>query len=355
MLAIQFQRREERVSLKGRVVSERFGRFGIISIIMCCVLMGIYANICGQVPYSSDRGNYALRFSDDIYLPGVKKASLGLYWIEVVLHIFTYNPSVLFFTISALYLFFSLLAYNCYPEVKPRALLYAGLSNYFIFSFYLLKQGPAISLIAISIAAFLNKKKSVWLLTLILAICFHESALIMIPVFFLLMGAKKQWVRIAQYTVLIICLVGFREITQIISQVLGNWIPALRFQMGDYFENTGSEASNIMTAFKGIPYYLITFYAILKRNVFKDRIQHYDSYLMMSFFVSITTIMSVYMYWMWRFSAYCYFPMFVFASLLYREAQGRKDRGMVGWMLCISFLFFTARVLIQYYFLYGGI
>lgn len=355
IVAVQYQKKSIRFQLSGVTSKKRFVRFGIFAVIICCILIGIYSTICGQVPYSSDRGNYALRFSDDIYLSGVKQASLGLYWIEIILHIFTYNPQILFFMISAVYLFLTLTAYNQYPEAEPRALLYAGVSNFFIFSFYLLKQGPAISLIAISVAAFFKKKKVLWLLTLMIAICFHESALIMIPVFFLLSGAKRQWVRIVQYILLIVCVVGFRQIAYVISSTLGAWIPALGYQLGDYFKNSVDDAGNIMTIVKGLPYYVVTFYAMLKRNVYRDRIKNYDSYLMLSFFVSVTTVMSAYMYWMWRFAAYGYFPIFIFASLLYREAKGKKDREFVGWIFGGSLFFFAVRVLFQYYFLHGGI
>lgn len=355
ILAVQYQKKSFRLERSGVVSKSRFARFGILAIILCCFLMGIYSIICGQVPYSSDRGNYALRFSDDIYLPVVKQGSLGLYWVEVVLHILTHDPSVLFFTISALYLFLTMIAYNQYPEAEPRALLYAGLSNFFIFSFYLLKQGPAIAFMAISVAVFLKKKKVLWLFTLVAAICFHESALIMIPVFFLLSGAKRQWVRVVQYGLLIVCIVGFREITQVLSSILGSWIPALGYQMRDYFDISGTGSENIMTIVKGFPYYVVTFYAMLKRSVFKNKIECYDSYLILSFFVSATTIMSTHMYWMWRFASYGYFPMFIFASRLYNEAKGKTDRSFVGWILGGSLFFFTVRVLFQYYFLHGGI
>lgn len=325
------------------------------SVLFLCILVGVYGIICGQVPYLSDRGNYARRFADDIYLMNVKSNSVGLYWVEVVLHLFTHDPKWLFFAIPFLCLLLTLIAYNSFPDIVPEALLFTGLSSYCTESFYLLKQAPAVAFVALAFAFYFKDKKLGSILFIVIAICFHESAWIVILIFAAIYGFNSKFVKVVCYLCLFASMFFFPQVSRMIANLV-NLIPGMNMQLSGYLDETGAiqKSMNYLTAFKGVPYYFVSVIAFVKRPVLKSRIGNYDIYLFLSCFVSVTVFLSSIMYWMWRFGAYCYFPVFVFASLIYREMDSMREKQQFKYFFGFLLGFFTLRSLCQYYFLYGG-
>ncbi len=333
---------------------ERSKRISIIIISIICTAFGGYSLICGS-PIAFDRYNYALRFSDDIYLSAVKSNSLGLYYIELFLHIFSHKEELLFFAIPFLYIFITLFAYRKSNDIEPLAILFLLLSSYGLFGFYLFKQCIAISLIAISFVAYTNKKKMLFIISIVLAICFHESSWIVIPLYIASMSSGNKIFRVMSYLLIIICAIFFAQLNQALVQ-FANLIPGVEQQVSIYLNNEGGieETTNILTVIKGVPFYIITIFGFLKRPILKNKIKNYDVYMLFSAFTCLATILSGFMYWMWRFGAFCYFPILVFASLIHRELKNQKEK--VYFKYCIIFTLFglTLKLLIQYYFKYGG-
>lgn len=331
-------------------------RISIICIIIFCCIMGYYSIICGKYPYASDRKNFAFRFASDIFSSTVKQESLGLYWIESFLHIFTYEPKVLFFVCSFLYLFLTLVAYNLYDDAEPFAILMIGLSPFLTYGFYMLKQAIAVALIAIAFAAYSKNKKFLFVISTLLAICFHESAWLIVVVYLAFTLTKNKFLKMLEYFILIVFLVFFEDINGLIIRTISIVIPNIGNQLSYYLDDSGNMigSSNFLTILKGLPFYFITAFAFLKRKSLIDKIKNYDNYIFLCIFASFTFLLSSFMYWMFRFGLYCYFPIFIFSSLILRELQDSKDRNLFGLGLCVSFFYLTLRLWIQYYFIYGG-
>ena len=329
----------------------------LLCIIIFCCFLGYYAIICGSYPYKSDRLNYAFRFADSFYLPAVKAESFGLYLFEIFLHIFTYEPKMLFFAVSFLFLFLTLIAYNSSDSATPDVLLLLGLSQYFIYSFYLIKQSIAVAFITLSFVMFEKNKKTIAILSIILAICFHESAWIVIPVYLAIYFSKHKTIRVIVYLILIICTIFFKQINQFIVEIATKIVPSLSYQIAGYLNDEGGivEGNNIVTIFKGLPFYFITVFGFMKRKVLKEKLKNYDKYLFLSVFVSATIILSSYMYWMYRFGIFFYFPAFVLAVNILKEIKDNNEK-ILFWLgtYVVSFVL-VLRLLIQFYFNYGGI
>ena len=326
-------------------------KIGWLEIIFLSSLIGIYSIISSKYPYSSDRGNYVIQFvnyRDSPWTPGLN--ILGDF-----LHLFTNEPKVLFFTVSFLCLFITLASYNIFEKARPQALLLMSISSYCIDSLFLLKQAPSIAFAAMSIAVLFKRRFALSIIFLIIAISFHEAAFILIPLYVVLLGAKKRWIRIFQYIILILTVLFFSEISNIVLGFVSHWLPNIFGQLSGYLDDGGNikQSINILTIFKGFPYYFITFYAVLKRSYLKSKIKNYDRYLVLCVFASAMIIMSAYMYWMSRFATYCYFPMFIFVSLILQEDKG-KDRQIFYLLVGGSLFFLTFRYLSQIFFLYGG-
>lgn len=331
-------------------------KISIIAILLLCSIYGIYSIICGQTPEAGDRYNFAFRFENKGYSSFVKNESIGLFWLENILHFFTWDSRALFFICAFLHLFLTLIAYKISDKAEPLVLLAMGMSSYLVLGFYMFKQSIAISLIAIAFALLEKNKKFTALIATFFAICFHESAWIVIPLYFAMFCSKNKIIRSLEYLILVICLLFFNNLNQIIIGVVTKIIPGMSGQLDHYLNENGQiiRNFNFMTILKGIPFYFITVFGFVKRKNLKEKIDNYDKYMICSFFTSIATIASMFMYWMYRFALYCYFPVFIFASLIHKEL---KENERIIFSFCfyiISFLL-TLRLLFQYYFLYGGI
>ena len=329
----------------------------IFLLVILIMLMGIYSIICGPKDNIGDRYNYELRFIDDYYLPVVKKGSLGLYYIECFLHIFTHNAKVLFFAIGTLYYILTIIAYKNYKEASPLIILLLGMSSYGLYGFYLFKQCIAIALIAISFSFYFKGQKKTSYIFIFLATIFHEAAWIIIPLYIALsFDTKKIFYRIIIYCAFLFVVIFFEQINNEIIKIF-SLIPGIGSQISDYLNENGEMIVNynFFTIVKGFPYYLITLYGILNRKKLKEKIKNYDKYLIISIFCSLFSILSLYMYWMWRFAAFCYFPMFVFAVNLYKADTNFKNKSTYMFILVFSLFALNLKLLIQYYFIYGGI
>lgn len=331
-------------------------KLSIFLIILFSIFMGVYSIYCGQAGFSSDRGNYALKFSNDIYSTLVYNNSVGLYYLEKVLHFFSYNPKLLYFSVTFIYYFITLLSYNNIEEATPKTLLLLGLSTYGLLGFYLFKQALAIAFISLAYS-FITKdgKKLKALLCVLVAITFHESAWIVVPLYFASTFSSKGLKRYLTYFLLIICTVFFDKINTILISLF-NYIPNISVQISSYLNEDGgiSNQLNYATALKGIPFYIITILGIMYRKNMKDKIVNYDFYMILCFFASITSILSVNMYWMWRLGTFCYFPIFIFFSNLSRMSKKNRNTSLLFLSVYLIMFGLNLKLLIQYYFKYGG-
>lgn len=339
----------------GQLHSEK-SSFPFIALIIFCIIYAFYALICSGDQFIGDRYNYAIRFSDDIYLNYIKTQSMGLYWIFILLHSFTYEPNLLFFAVTFIYSFIVLITFNECKESTPIAILLWGLSLSSIYSYYLLKQSIAIAFGGLALILLFNKKWLFSVLSIILAICFHESAYIIVLVLLVVLVIRKNRKIGAIFSMVAFISILFFGIFNKYFISIAILIPGIGNQLVSYVSDEELIlSSNYLTIFKGLPYFVITFYGFIKRKEMASKINNYYSYLFVSFFASLTFFASFYMYWMWRFGAYFFFPSLIFAGKLFQVSDNKNEKQSFLAIVILLFLFITIRALFQYYFLYGGI
>ncbi|MCK9524295.1 MAG: EpsG family protein [Proteobacteria bacterium] len=337
-----------RIKLQGR----QQHNISIVTLALISLLFGLYSIASTRIPYALDRAYYVAHFSED----WANSLTIGLNSLQKILILFSNDPKILFFTVTFLCAFLVFLAHRVNRDAKPNTLLYLVLSEFFIYSFYFLKQAPAMALAAIATTLLLQEKKLLALLLLVLAILFHESALIIIPVYILILCADIVWVRRSSYILMGLVVIFFIPFSRVAVRLLGILIPNLLSELQKFIDDTGAmrQAINIPTTLKGVPFYLITLYGFRRRKEYIGLIQHYDKYMIMSVFVSITVLLSAYMYWMWRFGTFFFFPIFVFASQLASVNKDDKQDNLFSLLLMASLGFWTLRYLWRMFYLNGG-
>ena len=324
------------------------------SFLIICLLEGIYSFICGPYHvYLADRRVFANRFVGGYY---TKAASIGLYYLQDFLRLFTNNPDVLFFVVAFIFMAATLLAYNTSKDSRPMALLYMCMSQYMLYGCYQLKQALAAAFAGLAIVLFLDNKKALSIIASVLAIMFHETAFVLVPLFIVIYGSKSKIIKYSSYAFLILFVFFFSRFSMVGIRIFTNLIPDMANQVSIYLDETGGleTGGSILTAIKGLPIYYITYIGFSNRDRLRNRIINIDKYLLICVFASVATLSTTFMSWMWRFSELVYFPVFIFAALMRDELETKRKREY-DLIICFSLAIFTYRKLIMSYFIYGGL
>lgn len=334
-------------------------------IIVFAILFGLYAIWCAKYPYYSDRLNYAFRFEDlngthDYF---VRNESKGLYVLEQILHLFTYDARVLFFTVAFFFMAIVLLAYRNSKNSTPFSILFLMLTIFPVLGLYAVKQAMAMALLSLGYALYTkeNRSKKTFFgsaICLILAILFHESAWIIVPIILIIKLIKNKYIRGLIFATTVVGTVFFRQISAIMIKIASTLIPSLGDQLAIYASSDGGIArmgSGMITAFKGVPFYYVLIAGFRNRKKIMPTFKGYDSYLFLTLFVSVTIILSGYMYWMFRFGLLLYMPVCDFAFIIYKNIDNKKNKAAFLFFVLGISLFLSIRLMSQYYFLYGGL
>lgn len=332
-------------------------KFGGIALVIFSLLFGFYGVICGPPgEYTGDRHNYAVRFETPGYEELTKENSLGLFVVESAIQTFTRNSSALFFVVSVIYFCINIYCYKKIEDATPFYLLLYFLSTIGLFGFFALKQALSLAFINLALTKYFQNRKILAALFLVVSILCHEAAWIVIPCFILAKLCKGSKIRQTLiYISMIMIAIFFPQISKLFVNAF-SFIPGMSNQIDSYIDGSGSILVdlNVFTIVKGLPYYLITVAGIMFRKNFKDKINNYDFLLVLSVFCSIFSILSMYMYWMFRFAMYCYAPCFILASQLAIHMQVKNAKlfkiAVAGILLAL-----ITKLLMQYYFIYGGI
>ena len=354
LVMIRLSKRDCRANLRACDGMDGFvHKLSAKTILLFCIFEAIYTLICAPFGvYLADRRIYALHFT--IY--DNDASTLGLAVVSDILWLFSNKPEYLFVAIAVLYILVTCIAYNKYEDANPTIFLLIGLSLYTTYGLYQFKQCMAAAFTALSFAYFFRNKKIPCICSLTVAILFHETALLMIPLMILLKIVKSKVGYFVASIILLSCLVFFEPANRLVIGVFAGFIPSFSARFGDYLSSSGSLLiePNYVTALKGIPYYFIVLIGLIKRPYYHDRIKNYDKLLFISVFVSVTTMASIYMYWLWRIGELAYMVVFYFWSQLC-VCFCKKEYKQLNVLLGGTFFLLTLYQLIICYINYGGI
>lgn len=320
------------------------------------ILFGVYAMYCGSPTVMADRGKYELYFEreNETYF---LNNSYGLYIIVKILHAFTHDANVFFFFMMFFVIIAVAMAIEAYEDKTPICFLMVACGMQYVYGFYMLKQVLALPISAMAIAYFFQKKYKQCILLVGLAIMFHETSIILLPLMLIFVLVERfpnfKYVLVIGTGVL---LLGVNILIKPMMAIVSQIIPDIAAQLTIYLTEDGSliTSDNFATIIKGAPYYLIAIYATLRRKSLRQKINNYDNFLIMAWFTSIMTLLSAQMYWFWRIAAIGYIPTYVLMSLIYKYDSKRRSVSIVLYSSIALLFVFTFRYLFQVYFNRGG-
>lgn len=305
-----------------------------------------------------DRFVYYLQFIGEL------NSTAGMTCVLRIIRLFTDNFNVVlyFTTFVCCCMFF--LAFNRSSGVTVLSIVFFLLTEMIVgVTFVNLKQSFSVGFAYLALAICLNKEKSivneagVWLL-IVAAILFHVTAVILIPIYFLI--RFTDWQKKHLYFVVIIfvlCMAFMKSLGLFAADILVKINPysALAAKLNEYFVDESFTLSKSTFVFiKGAPVYIISIIGIIKRRHLRESIDNYDSYLLLSIFGSVFYLCSARIYWMYRMIYYFYLPISIFIGQIIKKGLKTKLDRFAVWScyLCEAVVFF--RWLILIYINYGG-
>lgn len=244
---------------------------------------------------------------------------IGYVLLNKFIYIFTDTPFIFFF-ILALFVSYSnlLIARKIINRIFVRGslmfiifvIIYIS-SLYFFFSTYLIKQIIAITLGNIGMyMLFNNKKYAFWTFSL-LAYSFHASAIVLIMIFLGFKFIKSYKTLISVLMLTILSILSFEIVFTNIIKVL----PFINAYIELSSISINASTSSFAVTLKGLPYYIISFFALLNRNKIIKLTHHADFLIYSSLVQSISWILSIYVYWFFRVGLFFAIPTMILALL----------------------------------------
>ena len=303
----------------------------------------------------SDRLNYSIEFS------GVRSVqSPGLQFVFDIVKKFGGDIYSIFYITTFITVFITLIAYRRSKLASPKLITLLLVSEYVFFSFTGLKQSYAASFsFLFFVNAIEDKTKKGFLLCvfdILLAIIFHSSGYILIPLLVILRIGREKKKRFYFITIVaVLSLVFLPNIMQFISARIGSFLPILSFKIEKYFGDVSGGLDNQWSAIvKYFPFFYVSIWGIANRKRFKNTIENYDSFLLMSVIGSLMVFYSIFSYWFQRFRYSFFFPVFLLYDLIDRNEELKGNRIINNAIVIGGSFFVTTRKIILIFKNFGG-
>ncbi len=338
-----------------RIASKRFNfgnRTNYLVPLFLAVIWGGYSVWSSSAVLSGDRSAYTLKFEHHYENAWTK----GVNFIANIIHATFDDVNVLFFSITFITVFaFLVVVYNNDDERKNITLFFVT-SSLIINSFYLIKQAPAVAFGTIALVEVTKKRYVTTVLMILLAVLFHESALILIPLCIFYVFKDKKLIRYLCYAGMVLVVLMYGVFSSRLYIFLQRYLPDVAFDLRNYFDSSGDIIDNgsFATILKGAPVYIITYMGFRKRKELSTKIDNNYYYLMLCTFNSVCIILSMYMHWMFRLGLYAMIPGFIFGAKIIGQTKDKRSAFYYKYAIISLSLFVNLRYLAQIYFIYGG-
>lgn len=277
---------------------------------------------------SGDRVNYLQNFDY-----GRESPSLGLTAIIIVIQSFGGDFNTLLYFTTFVSLFITLLAYRYSKEATPLSLLLLMLSQYVQMTYDALKQSYASAFATLMIVILLKERNIrrdiICVVLMTMAIVFHTTGYVLVPIYLFVRLLKKFNPRKILILLLLVSIV-FVPLLRLFSGLFSSIVPMMSDKIIEYFgEEYTSNNSSIISIFKGVPFYIISYYGIHYRDVLVSKIENYDGYCFISIICSFMFLMNIYDPWMSRFTYLFQFVTYVFWGIILMQSPRLKSKSIL--------------------------
>ena len=293
---------------------------------------------------------------------GVRPAgSTGLMIVISLLRKITAHYEILFYFSTFVCMILTLTAYRISGIKSANALFFLLTTQYVLFTLTGIKQcytnGFACLCLIIALQRKTKKDDILCILLIILAILFHPTGYLLIPLYLMVLIRKTTGLIILSFLLMLIVAFYMDTILEQCALFLKPFAPALSTSISRYVGSTALESlqtEGIMTVFKGVPFFIITILGIRRRPRLKRVIEGYDSYLLLSAALSLVYLITIYNSWFYRMAYLLYLPVGIFFVRLMSHEKNRNNYIILNAAVIGINAVLTLRFLALIYLNYGG-
>lgn len=344
----------EKVVLKigqKRLAHNKYNSFFIFASISLCVLYDLYVTET-SINMGGDRTNYLYEFNN-----GRGILTLGLQKVMDWFRVFSNDFTMFILLICCICVGLTLFAYRISSDSTPIVILLIFSSQYLFSIFVNFKQCFANAFAAIFFAVLFSKKRRkrdlLCIGIIILACLFHEASIILLPIYLMCRGKEIKHLEI-WFILFIIVMLFLDKFALLGANIVSPFAPGIASKINLYFTNISEVESRIIILLKGIPYYVILWIAIRRRNQIIEKINYYDEYVLITMVMVFLQVGALWSYWLPRAQYFLYLPVFILFGQIMDKTDETKSNIVIKLLVCGSVLFFSLRDLILMYIRYGG-
>ena len=203
-------------------------------------------------------------------------------------------------------------------------------SGYYIVTMNGIRQSLAASILFFATTLIIKKKYKTYFFIVLLMSTIHSSALVMIPLYFIVRRAPWEKVTNMLFGLTLLGLIFYEPMMNIVMKLLGN----TRYEQYAEFNEGGANLIRI-TVF-AIP----VIFAYLKQNIIKEKWEHGNIFVNMSIICFIVMLFSSYNWIFARFTIYFQLYSFVLMPYIISNCLEYKERRFFYFMLLVLYFIF---------------
>lgn len=334
------------------------GKISFFEIILYSALFSLF-NFCltnislQNGKWTGDRGNYLYSFIVD------RSNSVGLDILYGIAHFYSFDFYDVLYTTTFICCVLFFVAYKKMEHTSALALLFFLSTDVVFLTFAQLKQCYAIGFSFLFFAFMLQERKNdvICLILAILSACFHTTGFILILLYFIVRKIDsngKNFKYVLMSTILV--LLFMKPVLQGIADLFSGIIPSLSSRILKYFfvESSSSTDGSWLTFVKGCPYYVVTFFSLVRRKELSKEYANYDKFVFLSMIGSFLYLLSIVSYWMFRFTSLFYMPIAVLFGMIASKERDPVTRFILITIVIGTLIIVRVRHIILTYVNYGG-
>ncbi|OXM85228.1 EpsG family protein [Paenibacillus rigui] len=263
--------------------------FALVALISMVLVAGLRKNIGDTYfyMYSYAQNNYNLES-----LVGQK--DIGFNVFQMLLQTISSDPQILVFVVALLTNVLVFITYYKYSKLFELSLYVYITSGMFLMSMNGIRQFLAAAIAFAATKYIFNGNWKKYMLVVLLAAQFHQSALILIPIYFIVRRKAWSWTTSILLVMSIMIVIGFNQFSSALFSVLEN------SQYSDY-KNFSEGGTNILrVAVWGVP----VIFAFLGRNKLRELFPQSDYVVNMALIAFVFMIISTQNWIFARFTFY---------------------------------------------------
>lgn len=310
--------------------------FTIIIIIIFILISGLRSNIGDTGAY---KHSYTLLGNFNGFTPEMKDK--GFTTFQLVLYNINSDPQFFIFITSLITQFFNIYTLSKYKNYFELQVYMYITSGYFLVTMNGIRQAMVASLLFASTKLIIKGKFIPYALIAIVLSQLHSSALIMIPVYFIV--RQKAWSKETKI-IIILASIGFLFFYQLMPHIFDALGDSSYAEYEETLMNGGGGSSFMRVIVNSVPVIL----SYMKRDKLKDKWEYSNIFVNMSLINLIIIVFGLYNWIFVRFSMYFQLYNFVLLPYIIKECfESRKERDLIyySFMVCYFIFFYYEQVI----------